>query len=96
MSARHDAVQRFSGYCQEYFKWTVYSSKCHSWYKRGKEEGRVTALWPGEYVGLFFGAYRLALPGSSLHAVKVFSNPCWEDFDYEYLHDNPLGWFGDG
>lgn len=36
------------------------------------------------------------LLGSSLHAMQVLSNPRWEDFDYEYINDNPLGWFGDG
>ncbi|KAG5653916.1 hypothetical protein H0H81_009508 [Sphagnurus paluster] len=29
---------------------TVYSEKCRSWYKGGKEDGRVTALWPGERI----------------------------------------------
>lgn len=29
---------------------SVYSEKCRSWYKMGKEEGRVVALWPGTYV----------------------------------------------
>ena len=28
--------------------------------------------------------------------MKVFANPRWEDFDYEYVNDNPTGWFGDG
>lgn len=28
--------------------------------------------------------------------MKVLSNPRWEDFDYEYLHDKPLGWLGNG
>lgn len=26
---------------------TVFGEKCRSWYKAGKEEGRVVALWPG-------------------------------------------------
>lgn len=34
--------------------------------------------------------------GSSLHALKTFSNPRWEDFEYEYINDNPNGWIGDG
>lgn len=34
--------------------------------------------------------------GSSLHALKIFSNPRWEDFEYEYINDNPNGWIGDG
>lgn len=36
------------------------------------------------------------LEGSSLHALKTFSNPRWEDFEYEYINDNPNGWIGDG
>lgn len=28
--------------------------------------------------------------------MQVLSNPRWEDFDYEYINENPLGWFGDG
>jgi hypothetical protein len=34
--------------------------------------------------------------GSSLHAMKLFANPRWEDFEYEYVNDNPNGWIGDG
>jgi hypothetical protein len=26
---------------------TVYSEKCRSWYKMGKDKGRVAGLWPG-------------------------------------------------
>ncbi|KAJ5729799.1 uncharacterized protein N7483_004307 [Penicillium malachiteum] len=80
MTARPHAVQQFSRYCREYFKGTVYNSKCRSWYRGGKEQGDIMALWPG----------------SSLHAMRVFSNPRWEDFDYDYLNNNPMGWFGDG
>ena len=36
------------------------------------------------------------IPGSSLHAIKTLSNPRWEDFQYEYVNDNPNGWLGDG
>ncbi|KAJ5732485.1 hypothetical protein N7493_003966 [Penicillium malachiteum] len=80
MSARPHAVQQFSQFRREYFKGTVYSSKCRSWYMAGKEQGDITAL----------------CPGSSFHAMKVFSNPHWEDFEYDYLNDNLMGWFGDG
>lgn len=48
MSVRPEAVRGFTQYCDEYFKRTVFSAKCRSWYKGGAEEGRVTALWPGE------------------------------------------------
>ncbi|KAJ5657541.1 uncharacterized protein N7484_001190 [Penicillium longicatenatum] len=80
MSVKPKSVKRFTRYCDEYFKNTVYSSECRSWYKGGKEDGRVTGVWPG----------------SSIHSMKVFSNPRWEDFEYEYLNDNPMGWIGDG
>ncbi|KAJ5825359.1 hypothetical protein N7474_002497 [Penicillium riverlandense] len=80
MTVRRDAVRRFTKYCDQYFSLTVFSSKCRSWYKGGTEEGRIVALWPG----------------SSLHAMKAFANPRWEDFEYEYVDDNPTGWLGDG
>lgn len=28
--------------------------------------------------------------------MEIFENPRWEDFDYKYVNDNPMGWFGDG
>ncbi|KAJ5976438.1 flavin-binding monooxygenase [Penicillium waksmanii] len=40
--------------------------KCRSWYKGGSEEGRITVLWLG----------------LSVHSMKVFENPRWEDFEY--------------
>ena len=46
MAPRPCAVEAFSNFCDQYFKDTVFSEKCSSWYKSGKE-GRVTALWPG-------------------------------------------------
>lgn len=101
ISVRPESVRRFTRYCDDYFKNTVYSSKCRSWYKGGKEEGRVTGVWPGEYSLLFVlqACVRLAniaASGSSIHSMKVFSNPRWEDYHYEYLNDNPMGWIGDG
>ncbi|CAI7612505.1 unnamed protein product [Penicillium manginii] len=80
MAPRKEAVRQFRRYCDEYFKDTVFGGKCRSWYKGGTEEGRIVALWPG----------------SSLHAMKVFAQPRWEDYEYEYVNDNPFGWIGDG
>ena len=34
--------------------------------------------------------------GYSLHALKTMAHPRWEDFEYEYVNDNPDGWIGDG
>lgn len=28
--------------------------------------------------------------------MKTFAHPRWEDFEYEYIDDNPQGWLGDG
>ena len=82
------SVQNFTDYCDAYFKRTVFSAECGSWYKSSppgtawedRLKGRVTALWPG----------------SSVHAVKALERPRWEDFDYTPGDSNPFGWFGDG
>jgi cation diffusion facilitator CzcD-associated flavoprotein CzcO len=47
MSVRRDAVKQFTAHCDSYFKRTVFSGNCRSWYKGGTEEGRITSLWPG-------------------------------------------------
>ena len=62
------------------FHQTVYAQKCRSWYKMGKEEGRIVGLWPG----------------SCLHAVTAFSDPRWEDFNYKYVHKNRFAFLGNG
>ncbi|PWY83418.1 flavin-binding monooxygenase [Aspergillus heteromorphus CBS 117.55] len=80
MMVRKEAVERFTRHCDQYFSRTVYGEKCRSWYKGGKEKGRVIAVWPG----------------SSLHSLEVLSHPRWEDFTYEYVGGNANGWLGDG
>ncbi|KAI0812627.1 hypothetical protein BC629DRAFT_949981 [Irpex lacteus] len=79
---RREAVEDYGEYIESYFKATVYSEKCRSWYKMGKEEGRVVGLWPG----------------SCLHALRALANPRWEDFEYVRLDDqhNRLHWLGNG
>ena len=76
------AVKDFMEYTDAYFLRTVFGQKCKSWYKNGKEEGRVVGLWPG----------------SCLHAVRTFENPRWEDYEYVYLDErrNRFGYLGDG
>lgn len=39
MSVKQGAVDDFMEYVATYFQKTVYSEKCRSWYKAGKEEG---------------------------------------------------------
>jgi len=77
-------VDNFTNFCDQYFKKTVYTEDCVSWYKApprnpGGAE-RITALWPG----------------SSIHAVRALSEVRWDDYDIEYQDDDDFGWFGDG
>lgn len=81
-------VKNFTNYCDAFFKRTVFSAECGSWYKSSppgtsaedRKKGRVTAIWPG----------------SSIHAVKALEKPRWEDFEMETTDGNDFGWFGDG
>ncbi|KAK5086640.1 hypothetical protein LTR05_003808 [Lithohypha guttulata] len=83
------AVKNFTDYCDAFFKRTVFSAECGSWYKSSppwvtdpeeRKRGRVSAIWPG----------------SSIHAIKALSAPRWEDFEMTTVDDNEFGWFGDG
>ncbi|KPM40130.1 putative sterigmatocystin biosynthesis monooxygenase stcW [Neonectria ditissima] len=50
---------------------------------RHNGNGRILALWPG----------------SALHGMYLWSNPRWEDYDYELkeeLKGNPFKWLGNG
>ncbi|KAG9314939.1 hypothetical protein JVU11DRAFT_4047 [Chiua virens] len=82
MEVKREAVEDFEQYIEAYFPGTVYSAKCRSWYKLGKEEGPVVGLWPG----------------SCLHAVRALERPRWEDYNYEHLDGvrNRFYWLGDG
>ena len=57
MMPRREAVERFTTHCEQYFTRTVFSTKCRSWYKGGREDGRVVALWPGMLPCCFFAHY---------------------------------------
>ncbi|EJD50391.1 FAD/NAD(P)-binding domain-containing protein [Auricularia subglabra TFB-10046 SS5] len=82
MEVKREAVLDFDEYLENYFPQTVYSEKCRSWYKLGKEEGKITALWPG----------------SCLHAVLALEHPRWEDYNYTYCDGvrNRFHWLGNG
>ncbi|KAI0344764.1 FAD/NAD-binding domain-containing protein [Trametopsis cervina] len=77
IEVKEEAVADYDEYIE-----TVYSEKCRSWYKAGKEEGRVVGLWPG----------------SCLHALTALQYPRWEDFNYERVDGqrNRLHWLGNG
>ncbi|KAL5536604.1 hypothetical protein ACEPAF_427 [Sanghuangporus sanghuang] len=81
---KNEVIKDFDEYLENYFPTTVYSENCHSWYKLGKEEGRIVGLWPG----------------SCLHAVRTIEHPRWEDYNYEPLEEsktrNRFFWLGDG
>ncbi|KAG6812856.1 hypothetical protein H0H92_015954 [Tricholoma furcatifolium] len=83
IEVKAEAVEDFDQYLESYFPSTVYSEKCRSWYKGGKDVGRVSALWPG----------------STLHAARALEHPRWEDYNYEVLDGpvkNRFYWLGDG
>ncbi|KAI8971008.1 FAD/NAD-P-binding domain-containing protein [Trametes punicea] len=82
IEAKPEAVRDFDQYLETYFSKTVHVEKCRSWYKGGKEDGRVVGLWPG----------------STLHALRTLANPRWEDSNYERLDpvENRFYWLGDG
>ncbi|RYP18538.1 hypothetical protein DL767_009812 [Monosporascus sp. MG133] len=84
MTARPERVADWSAYCEEYFKKTVYTDRCNSWYRsQGGRGERITGLWPG----------------STLHAVEALRAPRWEDFEWESRDGegaNRLRWLGNG
>ncbi|EIW55631.1 FAD/NAD-P-binding domain-containing protein [Trametes versicolor FP-101664 SS1] len=82
MEVKPEAVRDFDQYIEAYFPKTVFAEKCRSWYKLGKDEGRVVGLWPG----------------STLHGMKALMHPRWEDYEYERADavENRLHWLGDG
>jgi cation diffusion facilitator CzcD-associated flavoprotein CzcO len=49
MSPKPESVRRFVEHCDKYFERTVFTQNCRSWYKGGTEDGRVSALWPGQF-----------------------------------------------
>ncbi|ETI27954.1 hypothetical protein G647_00403 [Cladophialophora carrionii CBS 160.54] len=85
---KRKAVENFTDYCDAYFKRTVFSAECGSWYKSAppnataeeRKRGRVTALWPG----------------SSIHAVRAFEKVRFDDYEMTTCDGNDFGWFGDG
>ncbi|KAI0397022.1 flavin-binding monooxygenase [Xylariaceae sp. FL0594] len=84
MTVKRERVDDWSEYCHEYFKATVFTDECNSWYKSDSGKGdRITGLWPG----------------STLHAIEALRAPRWEDYDWE-SRDGPkanmLRWLGNG
>ncbi|KAG5981359.1 hypothetical protein E4U55_003015 [Claviceps digitariae] len=83
MQPSRKAADDFIQYSDAFWKTTVLSENCKSWYNSGVPGSRVHGLWPGS---------------SSLVSI-ISNDPRWEDWEYEYLGDtgNRLLWyFGNG
>ncbi|KAJ6172566.1 cyclohexanone monooxygenase [Penicillium chermesinum] len=74
------AVKDLYNHTHEIMKRLVWSSKCSSWFKNGKKEGPVTAIYPG----------------SRLHFFEMLKNVRWEDFELEYRSSNRFQFMGNG
>jgi hypothetical protein len=79
------AANEFVDYCDSFFKQTVLTENCSSWYNSGIAGSRIHGLWPG----------------SAAHVTMVRRDPRWEDYEYTYLGDgegkNRFRWqFGNG
>ncbi|KEF60299.1 uncharacterized protein A1O9_05150 [Exophiala aquamarina CBS 119918] len=75
-----EAVRDYNEYSQEVLKGTVWAADCKSWYKNGKTEGKVTALYAG----------------SVLHFRKIIESFRVEDFKLEYQSANRFRFMGNG
>ncbi len=73
-------LREFNEWSQEFLKKTVWTSGCRSWYKNGKVDGPVTALYAG----------------SVIHYREFLEEFRTEDFDFEYLSANRFKFLGNG
>lgn len=80
VAPKKSAVDAFVKYGDEIHKTLVWTGSCSSWYKRGRVDGRVTALFGGSAV-LFH---------------RLISNIRAEDFDIVYNSPNPFRFMGNG
>lgn len=78
------AADDFVAYCDAFFKQSVVSESCSSWYNGGQPGARVHGIWPG----------------SAVHLTMVRREPRWEDWEYEHLEESRgnrfLWYFGNG
>jgi hypothetical protein len=75
-------VKELNSYADEIHKKLVWTAGCKSWYKQGKVDGRVTALFAGS------GMLYKRIVGGELRV---------EDFEVEYLEGrNRFGFLGNG
>ncbi|CCX05793.1 Similar to Putative sterigmatocystin biosynthesis monooxygenase stcW; acc. no. Q00730 [Pyronema omphalodes CBS 100304] len=78
---KKEVIAELYDHTHELFKRLVWSSACSSWFKNGKKEGPVTAVWAG----------------SRLQWFEVMKEVRWEDFNLTYLNGkNRFGFLGNG
>jgi hypothetical protein len=77
---KKDIVEAFVKYTDQVHKTLVWSGACSSWYKRGRVDGRVTALFGGS-AHLF---------NRMLGEIRA------EDYDITYNTKNPFRFMGNG
>jgi hypothetical protein len=75
-----EATEEYNIYSQEILKRTVWTSGCRSWYKNGKRDGKVTAMYGG----------------SILHYKEALESFRTEDFHFEYRSPNRFKFLGNG
>ncbi|KAK7993290.1 hypothetical protein PG989_006671 [Apiospora arundinis] len=74
------AVEEYYTWTHELMKRLTLSNPCHSWFKRGKDHGPVTAVYAG----------------SRGHFYEIMKEPRYEDFDVVYCGSNRFAHFGNG
>ncbi|EGX92984.1 hypothetical protein CCM_04356 [Cordyceps militaris CM01] len=79
VDADSKAADDFNEFSDAFFKTTVFSDNCSSWYNGGKPGARVHGIWPG----------------SAAHLTIVRRDPRWEDWNYEYMSGsgNRFHWY---
>ncbi|KLO89403.1 monooxygenase [Fusarium fujikuroi] len=80
VQVRQDALDDFNVYTQELMKKTVWTGDCRSWFKKGKADGRVTAMYPG----------------SVIHYKEILDEFRTEDFVFTYTGGNRFQFMGNG
>ncbi|OOQ91325.1 putative flavin-binding monooxygenase [Penicillium brasilianum] len=77
---KQDALDDYNVYTQEALKRTVWTGGCRSWFKAGKRDGPVTAMYAG----------------SIIHYKEILESFRVEDFDFEYDSANRFRFMGNG
>jgi hypothetical protein len=80
VSPKPECVRDFFQHTHTLMRRLVWSARCSSWFKNGKKNGPVTAIWPG----------------SRLHYFEALKTPRYEDFEIIYRSGNRYQYFGNG